>query len=325
MLPTFIGTDIIITEEESVKLTVGKKGDFMKNFIIQLGKALCYLLLFVGMQFLVSFGAVFTMAMIAVFFIAAQMQPVDEQMMTEQLLEQYLGQVPLILILSNGLTILVLWLFFKIRKKKLIEETGMASFPLMLLPILAVLGLLLNVFVSFGLSLLPDPILADYTEQTSGVFETVTFLSVLAQVVAAPLAEELIFRGGIFSRLKRAMPVWAAAVASSIMFGLVHGQLLWAAYAFLLGILFCAVVVKTGSLLTAVVLHMAFNLGGVLLPLLPMELTVEYVVGIAAEAGAVSALILYWIFRRKSFCRAAVQDNVHSCPESQGLLNGEKP
>ena len=325
MLPTFIGTDIIITEEESVKLTVGKKGDFMKNFIIQLGKALCYLLLFVGMQFLVSFGAVFTMAMIAVFFIAAQMQPVDEQMMTEQLLEQYLGQVPLILILSNGLTILVLWLFFKIRKKKLIEETGMASFPLMLLPILAVLGLLLNVFVSFGLSLLPDPILADYTEQTSGVFETVTFLSVLAQVVAAPLAEELIFRGVIFSRLKRAMPVWAAAVASSIMFGLVHGQLLWAAYAFLLGILFCAVVVKTGSLLTAVVLHMAFNLGGVLLPLLPMELTVEYVVGIAAETGAVSALILYWIFRRKSFCRAAVQDNVHSCPESQELLNGEKP
>lgn len=47
---------------------------------------------------------------------------------------------------------------------------------------------------------------------------------ILIAVVLAPLVEELAFRVFLFNAFWRHMPFWAAAVASSALFGLVHAQ-----------------------------------------------------------------------------------------------------
>ncbi|MFR4579612.1 MAG: lysostaphin resistance A-like protein [Clostridium fessum] len=44
--------------------------------------------------------------------------------------------------------------------------------------------------------------------------------------IAAPLSEELLFRGIIFERLRMALPFFWAALGSAAFFGLVHGN--WA-------------------------------------------------------------------------------------------------
>lgn len=78
--------------------------------------------------------------------------------------------------------------------------------------------------------------------------------------IVAPVAEEVIFRWLIYLRLRDyCRTVSAAAVISALIFGLYHGNLLQAVYAFLLGMLFAMILEKTGSLVSCLLLHMGAN------------------------------------------------------------------
>lgn len=81
----------------------------------------------------------------------------------------------------------------------------------------------------------------------------------LAVVAGAPLAEELVFRGVIQSRLERAMPVWIAIVLQAVLFGFIHGTPVQIGYAFLMGLLFGYICYRTGSILPTIAAHAAFN------------------------------------------------------------------
>lgn len=85
------------------------------------------------------------------------------------------------------------------------------------------------------------------------------FLVVLMAVVIAPLAEETMFRGFVYGVLKRYTDAPFAALASSLMFAIIHlhvGSLLplW-----MLAVLFCLAYEITGCLLAPMILHAIFN------------------------------------------------------------------
>lgn len=85
------------------------------------------------------------------------------------------------------------------------------------------------------------------------------FLVVLAAVVVAPLAEEVLFRGFVYGVLKRYTDAPFAALSSSLMFAIIHlhvGSLLplW-----VLALLFCLAYEVSGCLLAPMLLHMIFN------------------------------------------------------------------
>src|SRR5207244_11992953 len=51
-----------------------------------------------------------------------------------------------------------------------------------------------------------------------------------AVILVAPLGEELLFRGFLYRGLRSSLPVWASAIVSAVLFGLVHlagGLALW--------------------------------------------------------------------------------------------------
>lgn len=81
----------------------------------------------------------------------------------------------------------------------------------------------------------------------------------VALVILAPLAEEILFRGFMFTGLRTRLGFWAATLIVSMLFGLAHGQLNVAIDVFLLSILLCAVREKTNSLWPAILLHMIKN------------------------------------------------------------------
>ena len=84
--------------------------------------------------------------------------------------------------------------------------------------------------------------------------------------VLPPILEELMFRKVLCDRL---MPLGEgyAVVVSALIFGLAHGNLFQFFYAFLLGIVFATVYIKTGRLRYTIVYHVIINLlGGVLVP-----------------------------------------------------------
>lgn len=81
----------------------------------------------------------------------------------------------------------------------------------------------------------------------------------LALVVMAPLAEELLFRGYLFGRLRSYISFIPATIITSALFGLVHGQWNVGIDVFILSIALCYLREKTQSLWPAIFLHATKN------------------------------------------------------------------
>jgi len=84
-------------------------------------------------------------------------------------------------------------------------------------------------------------------------------LMALAATIAAPICEEIVFRGYFYPAMKKFAGVWPAAVASSLIFGLAHGNLTALLPLFVFGLLLVFVYEKTGSLWAPVAVHFCFN------------------------------------------------------------------
>jgi membrane protease YdiL (CAAX protease family) len=81
-------------------------------------------------------------------------------------------------------------------------------------------------------------------------------------IVAAPFAEELLFRGFLFRALRKYMKPWPAVLVSAAVFGAVHVIPLVILPIFVLGVIFAWVVEKRGSIVPTIVAHMVFNTFG---------------------------------------------------------------
>lgn len=81
----------------------------------------------------------------------------------------------------------------------------------------------------------------------------------LSTVVAAPLAEELFFRGFLFGALRERMGVVAALVLSGLVFGLVHIEPSVIVPFWAVGALFAWIYHRSGSLWTTIGAHAIFN------------------------------------------------------------------
>jgi membrane protease YdiL (CAAX protease family) len=80
-----------------------------------------------------------------------------------------------------------------------------------------------------------------------------------AIAIAAPLVEELLFRGLLQNALTRHMPIWGAIILSSLIFAAVHLQPYAIPGLMSLSIAFGYLYHRTGSLRMNILLHMANN------------------------------------------------------------------
>jgi uncharacterized protein len=105
---------------------------------------------------------------------------------------------------------------------------------------------------------------ADYEQAQNIGFEALTHhweytLAFVSLVVVAPIAEELIFRGYLFGKLKKYAAVWISILLSAALFAVAHGQWNVALDTFALGIVLATLRVVTGSLWASIVLHALKN------------------------------------------------------------------
>lgn len=84
--------------------------------------------------------------------------------------------------------------------------------------------------------------------------------SFAASVLIAPIIEETLFRGLLFSSLRTKLPIWAAALIAAAIFGLLHGQINAMIYTFIFGLLLTWLYVRSRSLLPGVLLHTLNNM-----------------------------------------------------------------
>lgn len=261
----------------------------MKKFFMALLKGLGYLGIYLGVQIIVQYawGSVKGIALTAEY--AARglnlSDPAVLEMYMEEAMQVAMDIVVPSTVVSNILAIGVTCLIFVCRKKKITKELSLRKFSAGAVVPIVMIGLGMNVLTNFVMGLLPEELLSSYAESSQWLSDDVGIMTVLLAVVLAPLAEEWFLRGLVFSRMRKGMPVIAAMLISSVAFGLLHGNLVWAAYAAVLGMMLAWTFERTKSLWAAILLHFSYNVCGMLLGLFPED-TPEWV-GVALIAFAV--------------------------------------
>lgn len=84
-------------------------------------------------------------------------------------------------------------------------------------------------------------------------------LMTFAAVVAAPLCEEIVFRGYFYPVAKKFAGPWPAAACSALVFAAAHGNLTALLPLFIFGGLLVFIYEKTGSLWAPIAVHFCFN------------------------------------------------------------------
>lgn len=104
-----------------------------------------------------------------------------------------------------------------------------------------------------------------YQQVSEVIYSGGLFMEIVSAVIAAPILEELFFRGMIYKRLLDMINVKAAVVISALFFGAFHGNLVQFVYAFIIGLMLAYVYEKFKTIWAPVIFHIGANLISVLI------------------------------------------------------------
>jgi len=105
----------------------------------------------------------------------------------------------------------------------------------------------------------------DYSELMESLDGSETSLMLVYTFFLAPLSEEYIFRGVIYSYMRKYVPMRIANVVQAALFGIFHMNIIQGVYAFFGGLLFGYIAEHKKSMLELVLFHMIVNISGILL------------------------------------------------------------
>ncbi len=100
---------------------------------------------------------------------------------------------------------------------------------------------------------------AGFQKANAGFYGSTILPELVSSAAATPILEELVFRGIVFGRLRDWYSGTAAVLVSSLLFALVHFNIVQFLYALFVGIVLALLVEWSGWLGTAVAGHMAAN------------------------------------------------------------------
>ncbi len=269
----------------------------MKKYLAAIGYAAGYLLLFLGMQLVISFGLSLLWSVIVQVISALKHDPM---FVWEAVMAGTMNLVAAASIVSGILTVIVCAAIFLIRKKSFMREIGWnrVSPESLISPFCVGFGLsvLASLLLAVFVMLLPfmQDMMAEYSAQMELLVGGSAILSGIATVLVAPVVEEVIFRGLIYTRLRRTFPQIAAMLISALVFGLVHGTVVHLIYTVPLGVIMCVFYERYRSLWASIALHVGFNLAGFVLSF--MEDMPVFVL-IAALAATVIGWCIFAAYR----------------------------
>lgn len=130
------------------------------------------------------------------------------------------------------------------------------------LALVGVVAYLLLTYVGLQLASLVPGFDATQSQQVGlgPMYGTNRALAFLSLVVVSPMIEEIIFRGMLYGRMRRALlPWWVPALVVSAVFGVAHLQWNVGVDVFCLSIVLCSLREVTGSIWAGILVHMLKN------------------------------------------------------------------
>ncbi len=274
-----------------------KRGKVAKEILIHLG-------IFIAAQFVVSIIGVFVLYGVLAVQLVMQYGEFTPGVMTELALlieSQLMDWIMAINAVSQLVALGGMFLVFALRKQK-IKKTLRLKVPKPIVwPAAFLLGissagvvngllnLVLNLLWSFLEKLVPD--LDTVLQEQDSMMSGPLVFTVLSVVILAPILEEFLLRGVVHTRLRKIMPIWAATLLSSAIFGALHGNVMQFIYTFLLALLLALTFERTDSIFTPILIHFGFNLTGLIVPELLGDEPSYLVLAIMAAVGAVGTVV----------------------------------
>ncbi len=135
------------------------------------------------------------------------------------------------------------------------------------LSVLNVLELIVSALVfSIGLNYLFNLIgLTESSVSFARAYELMYGVNFVAGLIIygllSPVAEEIIFRGILYNRMKRIFPIPLSMIVSSLLFGVFHGNIVQGIYGTLMGMVIVYFYEKYKSFYAPLIIHVVANLG----------------------------------------------------------------
>jgi hypothetical protein len=220
-------------------------------------KSIGWVLLFFALQIVIS--------IIAVFFVIDLSKGVEAAMATLSQLEVIALPTIWALVVSNMVTLALLWLY--IRKPDRLAVLGLDRWSrLSLVQTIGVAVGLIGVGFAFNYGyetyVVPDVPLQQELRRLFAAIPQTGFnraLLFFAGAILAPIVEELVFRGLLQTALAKKLPVWAAILIASSIFGAMHLDFYATPVLVMMGVVFGILYHVTGSLRVTILLHVMNN------------------------------------------------------------------
>jgi membrane protease YdiL (CAAX protease family) len=128
-----------------------------------------------------------------------------------------------------------------------------------------------------------------YSDQMERLTSGSGIIVLILLIFAAPIAEELVFRGVILHKTSREIPFLGANILQALLFGIYHWNIIQGIYAAMIGLLLGWVYYKYKTILAPILLHMLINASS-LLTILVEDTVIGYVLmtllGVVFVTGA---------------------------------------
>lgn len=152
------------------------------------------------------------------------------------------------------------------RNKTTLSDIGLNRLPKWSEILITPAGLVVYAVLSGVLMLLASKLIPGFNiDQAQDVgfkhlnYQYEYILAFATLVLIAPIVEEIIFRGYLFGKMKKYLPIWLVILVISATFGAIHGAWNLAVDTFALSIILCTLRQVTGSIWPSILLHMLKN------------------------------------------------------------------
>jgi membrane protease YdiL (CAAX protease family) len=206
-----------------------------------------------------------------------------------RLLEENIGWT---LLASSAISVLIAWFIAKRKGMNPVAETLIKPISWKLALVSILMGIAYAVTYNSVMNLPWASFLGEAAQAQEFLFSSV--LTMVVGTTIIPIAEELFFRGFILTELRRALPMWGAALLSSVFFGAIHGSLVWGISAFMIGMVLAWQALRTKSILVPILTHAAINgTSFFITPLMANDMETLSVLSFAGVAFVIGLVILF--------------------------------
>ena len=236
----------------------------MRKFIRTSGWVILFLIIYFFAQLIVSTSFGFFYGFRMGLDSAMNKTELDQTVVAQRVQQFVTESLGTILIIAAVIAFLFYFIIIRLRNEKISYYCVFKRISLQNVLLCILMGIGFSIAIGYILNLLNNveglrQAFDKYNELTGNLMNA-GFLSMLLSVgILIPIFEEILFRGFIFTKLKNAMRVGLAVVLQAVVFGVYHMNLIQAAYAAILGVIFAVVYIRTGSIISSMLIHIALN------------------------------------------------------------------